>query len=72
MMASAGCTKSGPMPEAPAKQTRSPHLLAVEVTRVCVFTQPGTSQRSVVGQEEWGLYCSLWGRARTETGFQMR
>lgn len=72
MTASAGYTKSGPIPEAPAKQMRSPHPLSVEVTGVCVFTQPGTSQRSVVGQEEWGLYCSLQGRARTETGFQMR
>lgn len=72
MMASAGYTKSGPIPEAPAKQMGSPPSLAVEVTAVCVFTQPGTSQRCVVGQEEWGLYCSLQGRARTETGFQMR
>lgn len=35
MTASAGYTKSGPIPEAPAKQMRSPHPLAVEVTGVC-------------------------------------
>lgn len=63
-MASAGYTKSGPIPEAPAKQMGSPPSLAVEVTAVCVFTQPGTSQRCVVGQEEWGIILQFTGKSQ--------
>lgn len=61
-MVSAGYTRSGPIAEAPAHQKGSPHPIAV--AGACVFTQPGPSQRKVVGQEGAGVRLQFTGRSQ--------
>lgn len=62
MMASAGYTKSGPIPEAPAKQMGSPHRLAVEATGVSPSLV--LLRGNAAGQEEWGVILQITGNSQ--------